>query len=200
MNNGETTRQSLSYSAIGDIGTKLALLTGYIVLARFLTPMEFGLMAIIAIFTSIAGAVIDLGFDAAIIQHPETVESRNHTAFWTNVMIGAVTAGGMFLSASLVSEFFGSNELQSVVKVSSVVLLLNAIANVPLSILKKHRKFGLVAKVELSASIGGLSLGIVLAISGFGVWSLVAVIVTTSSRWSMTMGTKYLREVAVPWS
>jgi len=92
----ETTRQSLSYSAVGDIGTKLALVSGYVVLARFLTPLEFGLMAIIAIFTSIVGAVIDLGFDAAIIQHPETVEPRYHTAFWTNVMIGAVTAASLF--------------------------------------------------------------------------------------------------------
>jgi len=180
LKNGETTRQSLSYSAIGDVATKLALVSGYVVLARFLTPLEFGLMAIIAIFTAFIGVLNNLGFDAAIIQHPETVESRNHTAFWTNVLIGAVTAGGMFLSAGLISEFFSGDELQLIVKVSSVVLLLNAIANVPLSLLKKHRKFRLVAKAELGASMGGLILGIVLAILEFGVWSLVAMVVTTS--------------------
>lgn len=176
----ENTAQSLAYSAMGDLGSRILILVGYIVLARFLTPAEFGLITIVAVLIAILGVIVDLGFGAAIIQRQDVTDSRTQTAFWTNTLSGTVLSCLMFLSAGQVAGFFGTPDLEFVVEAAAVVLVLNGMTVVPLSLLMKRREFRKVALVELAAGISGVGLGIVLAVSGFGVVALVAMMVSSS--------------------
>ena len=176
----ENTAHSLAYSAMGDLGSRILLLAGYIVLARFLSPAEFGLITVVSVLIAILGVIVELGFGAAVIQRQDVTGSLTQTAFWTNTLAGMVLSCLIILSAGLTSEFFGIPELEPIVQATAVVLLWNGMAKVPLSLLMKRREFRKVAAVDLVAGICSVGLGIVLAIGGAGVFSLVAMIVISS--------------------
>ena len=178
--NPESTRASFAYSALGDLGSRFLFLAGYIVLARFLSPSEFGLVAIASVFIVILDVVIDLGFGPAIIRHDDLTNSLTQTAFWTNTLIGLASAGILFLGAGQAASFFGSPELKAVLEATCVVLVFDGLANVPLSLLRKRREFRRIAMVEVGAGFASLVLGVALALGGFGVYALVAMLIVSS--------------------
>lgn len=144
-----------------------------LVLARLLMPQDYGVIAIISIFMSVASVFIDSGLSSALIQKQDRTDSDYTTAFFTNIIVASLCYVTLFLTASPISVFFETPILKDVTRVYAIVLIIGS-----LSIVQKTRcyieyNFRLLAAVSLFAILcGGIS-AIYFAYNDYGVWSLV---------------------------
>ena len=145
-----------------------------IVLARLLSPDDYGLLGLIAVFTAVCTALINGGFSSALIRKKEASEDDYSTAFIVNLGLSILLYAVIFLCAPAIANFFGRQELVSLTRVSSLGMIIGALAIVQQTRLTKRIDFKTQTKVTLIASILSGIVGIVMAFLGFGVWSLVA--------------------------
>lgn len=147
-------------------------LTG-IVLARLLSPSDFGMIGMLSIFMSVSQTLIDCGFSNALIRQKNTTESDYGTAFIINFSISVLAFGSLFVAAPFVADFYNMPDLQSIMRVFSMTLIINALFAVHRARLTKNVDFKTQSKVSLTAAVVSGVFGITLAYKGFGVWSLV---------------------------
>lgn len=145
-----------------------------IVLARLLTPEDYGLIGIIAIFTAVCTALINAGFTTALIRKNDCTEDDFNTAFIINMILSVVLYVIIFLFSPLIAKFFGRYELVSLTRVSSLGMIIGALALVQQTRLTKRIDFKTQTKITLIASLVSGVIGIIMALTGFGVWALVA--------------------------
>ncbi|OOG64081.1 hypothetical protein B0E46_09190 [Rhodanobacter sp. B04] len=143
-----------------------------VVLARLLTPGDFGLIAMLLVFTSIGTLLVDSGFGAALIQRQHTTVDDETTVFIFTLCIGIVTAGILVLTAPAIAAFFNQPKLVDLTRVMALVLPLGAFAAVPDALLTMRLNFKARARAEVVASLCSGAVAVILALRGFGVWSL----------------------------
>lgn len=144
-----------------------------IILARLLSPSDFGLIGMLAIFTSVAQSVLDSGFGSALIQKKDASQTDSSSIFYFNLFIGLILATIFFFSAPFIAEFFNQPILKPISRVLSLNTIINAFSLVQFSLMRKRLDFKNHFLVSIIAVvISGIS-AIVAAISGLGVWSLV---------------------------
>jgi|SRR6185437_1154294 len=143
-----------------------------VVLARLLTPDDFGLIAMLLVFTSIGTLLVDSGFGAALIQRQQTTADDETTVFVFTMVVGVATALVLALSAPAIAAFFDQPKLIDLTRVMAVVLPLGAFGAVPDALLTMKLNFKARARAEATASLCSGIVAIVLALQGFGVWSL----------------------------
>lgn len=158
-----------------------------IVLARLLSPEDYGLIGISAIFTTVCQAIINGGFISALIRKVDATEEDFNTAFLTNLSVSLILYVVLFFTTPFIAEFFGRSELETIIRVTSIGLIIGALAMVQRSRLTKRIDFKTQAKITVIASITSGIVGISMAFLGFGVWALVA-----QSLTSQTMDTIFL--------
>lgn len=144
-----------------------------IVLARLLSPDDYGLIGIITIFTSVCTSLINAGFSTALIRKKDATDDDYCTAFICNLGISLVLYALIFVCAPLIADFFGRKELVALTRISSLGMIIGALAIVQQTRLTKRIDFKSQTKITVVASIVSGVVGIVMAILGFGVWSLV---------------------------
>ena len=144
-----------------------------IVLARLLTPDEYGLIGILMIFISVFNAIVDSGFTSALIRKQNIQDIDFSTAFWTNLALSIVMALTLFFCAVPIAHFFGRQELLPLTQVMSCVVVINAFALVQRARMTKNIDFKTQTKVTVISSVISGAVGIGMAFCGFGVWSLV---------------------------
>lgn len=145
-----------------------------LVLARLLSPEEYGLISIIVIFISVFNTIVDSGFSNALIRKVDVTDIDYSTVFWTNILVSIVLFFALFFSAPAIARFFSQPQLLPLTKVMSCVIIINALAIIQRTILIKNLDFKTQTKVSVISSLISGGLGIVMALFGFGVWSLVA--------------------------
>ncbi len=155
------------------LGQGITFLVG-LVLARLLSPEEYGLIAIITIFISVFNSIVDSGFSNALIRKQDATEADYNTVFYTNLAISAVLSTALFFGAPRIADFFSRPQLTPLTKAMSSVVIINAFAIVQNIRLTKNIDFKTKTKVSLIASLTSGVIGIAMAFGGFGVWSLVA--------------------------
>jgi len=143
-----------------------------VVLARLLTPDDFGLIAMLLVFTSIGTLLVDSGFGAALIQRQQTTADDETTVFVFTMVVGVATALVLALSAPAIAAFFGQPKLIDLTRVMAVVLPLGGFAAVPDALLTMKLNFKARARAEVVASLCSGTMAVILALRGFGVWSL----------------------------
>lgn len=145
------------------------------VLGRLLTPTEFGLVALATAFMALANVFVDQGFGRAIVQRKDLTSADTSTAFWISLAASGLLALLTVLFAPLISSLFGEgDDLTPIIQWLSVGLLVNALASVPAALLEREFRFkSLAIRRFIGTVLGGVS-AVVLALLGFGVWSLVA--------------------------
>lgn len=143
-----------------------------IVLARLLSPSDFGLIAMLLIFTSIGTLLVDSGFGSALIQRQTTTDDDETTVFVFTVSVGVVAASILVLGAPAVGAFFHEPKLVDLTRAMAVVLPLGALASVPDALLTMQLDFKARARAEVFASLGSGAVAVTLALHGYGVWSL----------------------------
>lgn len=155
------------------LGQGITFLVG-LVLARLLSPEEYGLIAIITIFISVFNSIVDSGFSNALIRKQDATEVDYNTVFYTNLVISAVLSTALFFGAPLIADFFARPQLTPLTQAMSSIVVINAFSIVQNIRLTKNIDFKTKTKVSLIASIVSGVVGIAMAFGGFGVWSLVA--------------------------
>ena len=145
-----------------------------IVLARLLSPDDYGLLGIIAIFTAICTTLINGGFTNALIRKKDVTEDDYSTAFIVNLGMSILLYAIIFICSPLIAKFFERDELILLTRVTSIGIIIGALAIVQQTRLTKRIDFKTQTKITLIASISSGVVGIVMALLGCGVWSLVA--------------------------
>lgn len=167
------TAKGLGWSFIDNVSNQgITFLIG-IILARLLTPEEYGLIGIILVFIAIFNSIVDSGFSSALIRKNDANETDYNTVFITNLILSLGLGALMFFSAGLVADFFGQGELVILTQVMSCVVIINAFSLVPRTKLTKEINFKIQTKISLISSISSGFVGVIFAYAGFGVWALV---------------------------
>lgn len=144
-----------------------------IVLARLLSPEEYGLIGIIGIFTAVFGIILDSGLSTALIRKDGVTESDYCTVFWTNLVLSFALTAILYFSAPFISDFFKRPELIPYIHVMSFILVINALSITQQARLTKRIDFKTQTKISLISHILSGVVGISMAYLNYGVWALV---------------------------
>lgn len=153
-------------------GSGITFLVG-LVLARLLSPEEYGVIGIIMIFIAVFNSIVDSGFSNALIRKNDADDTDYNTVFFFNLMISVLLFFILYFSANAISAYFKIPILVPVTKVMASIVIINAFAIIQRTILVKNIDFKTQMKVSLIASVVSGVVGIGMAIMGYGVWSLV---------------------------
>ena len=144
-----------------------------IILARLLTPFDYGCIGMLSIFMVLADSFIDGGFGSALIQKKRPTQEDYSTIFWWNLGMSAVMYIILFVSAPAISRFYDTPILSDVLRVQGVVLFIHALNLIQRNQLKKKLNFKLLSIVTIVTSVISLAITIFMAYQGYGVWALV---------------------------
>lgn len=168
-----TVLSGMVWNAIERFGASLFLFISNLVLARLLSPDDFGCIAMLLVFISVSDAIIDGGFGSALIQKKNTTATDYSTVFYWNLLLSFLLYAVLYLCAPAIAGFYNIPLLDNVLKVQGIVLIINALVLIQQNILKKQIAFKKIAKINLTAIVAGTGMGILLAFLGCGIWSLV---------------------------
>lgn len=169
----EQTVRGLGWSFGGSMASYGIQFIVGIVLARLLSPEEYGLIGIITIFIVVFNGIIDSGFSSALIRKEDANEADYNTAFITNIFFSIVLYAVLFIIAPYIAVFFKNEELIALTRVMGICLFLNALSMIQLTLLTKEIDFKTQSKCTVSSSFISGVIGIIMAATGFGVWALV---------------------------
>ena len=144
-----------------------------IILARLLTPYDYGCIGMLTIFMVLAESFIDGGFGSALIQKKQPTQEDYSTIFFWNLGMSVVLYAVLYLSAPAIARFYNIPLLCDVLRVQGVVLFIYAFNIVQRNQLRKKLNFKVLSIVTISTSITSLTITIIMAYHGYGVWSLV---------------------------
>ena len=167
------TIHGVGWSFIDNISNSgITFLVG-LVLARLLTPEEYGIMGMITIFIAISNSIIDSGFSNALIRKTRIERVDYNTVFYFNLTVSILIYVLLHLAAPAISVFFKEPVLLAVIRIIGWVLIINALAIIPRTQFVRNVDFKTQTKVSLISSISSGVIGIGMALGGMGVWSLV---------------------------
>lgn len=155
------------------IGQLISSLVVTIYLMRILSPVDYGLVGMALSYQAILFILYDLGIGVAIVQKQNLTEEDAHSAFWFSTIVGIVLFALSWYLAIFVGAFYSDDRLVWLVRVLSIGNIFLAIKEVPYCIMAKHLEFKRRGLAELIAGILCLAISLVLAINGFGPWSLI---------------------------
>ena len=144
-----------------------------IIMARILSPRDYGLVGMLTIFIAISQSLIDSGFSQALIRKQNRTNIDNSTVFFFNILIGIILYVIFFLIAPYVSLFYHTTELTLLMRVISIGVIFNSLAIVQRALFTIDLNFKIQAKASLTATIISGIIGITMAYKGYGVWSIV---------------------------
>jgi O-antigen/teichoic acid export membrane protein len=176
-------------AAVSAQGAKFVVQTAtMMVLARLLSPKDFGLQGMVVVLTGFLGLFRDAGLGIATVQKDEVTEEQTSTLFWINAAIGAVLAALCAAAAPLVVRFYHEPRLYWVVVVSGLAFLFNGVATQHGALLQRSMRFVTQAKIDVLSLAVGSGTGVVMALLGCRYWSLVGMamaisIVNTAALW-----------------
>lgn len=167
------TDHAVSWSAI-DVFVRYGLnFVVLIILARILSPADFGLVAMLALFVAVSGVLIDSGFSHAIIQRQQTTPTDESTVFFFTLLMGLLIAIVMCWLAPLIAAFYSQPALKQMTYWMALNLFLNAFGTIHTTLLTKELDFKTITKAGVVAALVSGSVAVFMALRGWGVWSLV---------------------------
>lgn len=168
----DKTVKGVGWSAIDSVaGQGVTFLVG-LVLARLLSPDEYGLIGIVMIFITVFNAIVDSGFSNSLIRKKDTTNADYNTMFLTNMVLSCAMYALLFFGANAIAHFFERVELVSLTRVVGLIIIINALSITQYTILQKRLDFKTKTKASLISAIISGGIGIIMAIKGCGVWSL----------------------------
>ena len=144
-----------------------------IIMARLLTPKDYGLVGMVAIFIAVAQSLVDSGFSQALIRKQNRTETDNSTVFYFNIVVGVLLYFILFAIAPWVADFYDSPELTALMRVVCLSVVFNSLVVVQRALLTVNIDFKTQAKASLTAAVVSGIVGIGMAYSGFSYWSIV---------------------------
>lgn len=145
-----------------------------IILARVLLPEEYGVIAMVSLFTIIAGVFVQSGLNTALIQKKDADETDFSSVFYLSVIIAGVVYTVLFFIAPVIASFYSEPELIPVLRILSTALFLGAFNSIQNAIIARNMQFKLLFYSSLISTTVSGAIGIAMAYMNFGVWALVA--------------------------
>jgi PST family polysaccharide transporter len=176
----EKTLKGVIWSAFQNVVSPLVSFIIFFILARLLEPAAFGLLALASLTIGFVQLFLNGGFAVAIVQRKSLEPQHLDTAFWVINSIAVLLITVIISTAGLISEFFKEPDLELIIQWLSIMLLFEALSQVQVAQLRRNMAFRSLAIRSLIAEPIGGGIGVWMALSGFGVWSLVARILVTS--------------------
>jgi len=167
----------IAWSAIEKLIVVILQLSLELILARNLLPKDYGIMGIVAIFISLGTLFAEGGFSNALIHNLQRNNDDFSTAFYFNIFISVFFVIIFFSTAPVIAEYFKIPVLVNVLRVTSLSIIFGAASMVYRTKLSIDLDFKTQAKVSFIALIISGTIGVIMAISNYGVWSLVAQVV-----------------------
>lgn len=144
-----------------------------IILARLLSPQDFGIVGIATVVTGLITIINELGLSAAIIQRKNVSQLHLSTSFWANFMMSTILFIFVVSISSFVADFFQVDMVRPILILSSTGLIIGSLGIVHRALLEKNIDFKKITIVEVSATLVSGIISIFLAINGYGAWSIV---------------------------
>jgi O-antigen/teichoic acid export membrane protein len=149
-----------------------------LVLARILLPEDFGIIAIITIFITIANVFVQSGFNTALIQKKDANEADFSSIFYLSLLISILLYIILFFTAPVIGAFYDMPQLILVVRILSITLLFGALNSIQNAVVVRKMQFKKLFLSSLGAMVASGTVGIVLAYESFGIWALVTMQLT----------------------
>ena len=169
----ERTASGLLWGAMNNGLMQLLNIVFGIFLARMLSPADYGLVGMIAIFTALAATLQESGLTSALVNKKDISDNDYNSVFWFSSLASAILFALLFLSAPLIARYFGQPELTRLSRLAFVCIPLAALGIVPQAYLFKNLKVKEATVVRTSGLLISGIVGIVLAFRGMAYWSLV---------------------------
>jgi len=174
----EKTLKGLKWSGLAQFGRQMSQFVITAILARLLSPDDFGLLGMATVFTGFMMIFSEMGVSSALIQKQDIDDDHLSSAFWLNVIVGVVLTLLLVAVSPLIALFYNQPALKPIIAVMSVGFIFASFSVIQLTILQREMDFKVIAKAELVSILIAGAVGIVMAFRGFGVWSLVGQFLT----------------------
>lgn len=155
-------------------GAQLVSFVVSIVLARILAPKDYGVVALVTVFTSILQVFVDSGLGTSLIQKKDADDLDFSSVFYFNIIVCLILYAGMFFAAPYIALFYNDISLIPIIRVLSLIIVLSGVKGIQQAYVSRHMLFKKFFFATLGGTIFSAILGICLASMGLGVWALVA--------------------------
>lgn len=185
---------SLGWVAAGKWGVQIFSWTCSIVIARVLSPEDFGLVNMTTVIIGIASLIAEAGIGAAILNLPDLEESEIRQMNSLSAVLGIAVSGLLIGGSSFVASFYSRREVGLLLSIMSLPLILSSVRAVPNALLQKTLRFKLLSMIDAAQGLAQVSVTLALALAGFGYWSLVlgsivaALLSTVGTLWAGHVG------------
>lgn len=173
--------RGLAWKAVSRVVLQLSRFFVAILLARLLTPAEFGLAAMVLVLSGLVVVVGDAGLGAALVQRKSITDEDKSTVFWTSLGIGAVFTAAGVVAAGPVADFYGQQAVKPLLIVLSSCFFLGALGTTPSALLVREMNFRALELRQMGGTVVGAAVGVGLALGGYGAWALIGQQVATAA-------------------
>ncbi|WP_435254327.1 lipopolysaccharide biosynthesis protein [Tenacibaculum sp. A30] len=151
-----------------------------IILARLLTPEDFGVIGLLVVFTALSQVITDSGFSQALIRKEEVTQEEYSSIFFLNIFLGCLLYSLLFIGAPFIADFYNYPKLSNISRIVFLIIIVNSFGVVLNAIIVREINFKVLAKRTILSNLLSGIIGVFFAYKGFGVWSLVIQLVLSA--------------------
>mgnify|MGYP004540711587 FL=1 len=155
-------------------GAQFVTLIVSIVLARILTPSDFGTVSLVMVFTTIMQVFVDSGLGTALIQKKDADDLDFSSVFYFNFAVCLILYAGMFVAAPYIASFYNDPSLTAIIRVISLTIVISGMKGIQQSYVSRNMLFKRFFFATLGGTVFSAFVGIGMAYAGYGVWYIVA--------------------------
>ena len=164
---------AVAWTSIDRIGMQAVQFVVGLILARLISPENYGLIGMVMIFLPVSTLLVDGGFGLALVRKQNADEMDFNTVFLFNIFVSVILYLFLFLAAPLIAAFFNEPQLVNISRVLFLIILINSLYLIPIAKMQRNLDFRGSAKVNIFSILCSGIISVILAFSGFQVWALV---------------------------
>jgi PST family polysaccharide transporter len=184
-----------SFAKLTGQGVSLLLRVGTIaILARLLSPSDFGIVAMMTVITGFFDIIASAGLTPAVVQAPTISDQQRSNLFWFNVGFGLVLGALCLAAGPMLAAFYGDPRLVWIAPAFSIIFVLNGLSVQQVAVLERQLRYVTVTRVELTGQAANTAVAILLAMAGAGYWALIGGLIaqSTTQMWAFWSATRWL--------
>jgi len=166
-------------SVVGQGANFVVRIGSMVIIARLVTPEQFGLVGMVAAFTGFLGLFRDVGLSMATVQRETITHAQTSTLFWINLAVGGLLAALSGVAAPILVAFYGDPRLFWITVALGAGFIFNGAAAQHRALLQRNMRFGVLVMIDVIASVVSIGVGIWMAMAGAGYWSLVVMSISS---------------------
>ena len=173
MNNSQSIKRSIFIVGLEKFSMIFFQFVSSIIMARLLSPSDYGTVAMLAIFISLSSTLVDSGFGGSLIYYKDVTKNDFSTVFWINISISIALYFLLILFSDSIASFYDTPVLSSLTKVLALTIVFNSLGQIQYSMMYKDLQFKKISIINVTTYIVSAFVAICLAFLGFGVWALI---------------------------